>query len=686
MRRMRIWAMLAMATLALGALAAVSATAGARPHHKGSQQTKKQRLKLRTAKLQQVRSLQRRQGGDVAFDDAPAHQHGGAGGHLLPTHKNVKLVSKLSPTDQFGDIVEGQIADLSVFKGYAYLNSWSEETCTRGGTYVVDIKRPDRPVQAGFIPALKGNYHGEGAQVVHLNTDKFSGDLLAVNNERCDAVDAGGGFDLYDVSNPRKPKTLVQGVGDTGPDDGSLVGDEPAHDAHSVFVWKDGKNAYLFIVDDLELHDVDIFDVTNPRKPQPVAEYDFVEQFPQIVEGPTLDNLILFHDGVVKKIDGQQTLLAAYWDAGYVTVNVDDPANPQYIGDSSFEGPDPLTGLEPQEGNAHQGEFSADNKFILAADEDFSPYRPGSFSITTGPNAGDYASVAVGGGAAAANLPDKTLNGPVVYGGYGCNASTPVPQRSAINPPVAPGEEAILVLQRGPAFDTDEDYDGDGDIANDPEDACFPGDKAANAAAAGWDAVLLVNRHQASGSQADDGAQCGSGGFPPGAVIVTLCTTHEAFHLMFNDTPEFGVPYDDDVEGPAIGTVGEKVEGTSVFDGWGYAHLYRNNAGKLTHVDAYAIPEALDERYSTGFGDLSIHEFATDPEDRLAYSSYYAGGLRVFRFGPNGLNETGRYIDEGGNNFWGVEQFTYRGNRLIAASDRDYGLYVFDYTGPGEND
>ncbi|MBA3263518.1 MAG: hypothetical protein H0T69_13815 [Thermoleophilaceae bacterium] len=394
--------------------------------------------------------------------------------------------------------------------------------------------------------------------------------------------------------------------------------------------------------------------MTNPRKPVPVAEYDLVEEFPQIVEGPTLDNLILFHDGVVKKINGKQTLLASYWDAGYVTVDVSDPADPQYIGDSSFDGPDPLTGMEPQEGNAHQAEFSADDKFILAADEDFSPYRPGSFSITTGPNAGAFPSASVGGGAAAADLPDRTLNGPVVYGGYGCNASTPVPQRADVAPPVGSGEEAILVLQRGPAFDTDEDYDGDGDTANDPDDACFPGDKAANAAAAGWHAVLLVNRHQASGSQADDEAQCGSGGFPPGLVMVTLCTTHEAFHRMFNDPPEFGVPYDDDVEGPAIGTVGEKVEGTSVFDGWGYAHLYRNNAGKLEHVDAYAIPEALDERYASGFGDLSIHEFATDPEDRLVYSSYHSGGLRVLRFGANGLRETGRYIDEGGNNFWGV--------------------------------
>jgi hypothetical protein len=704
MGRMRVCAALALAALALGALAAVSATAGAEQRDRGAQLTKQQRLKAKAAHLraqkQLLRSAQRRDEGDVAPGasdpplegavDAmrdPGHQHGGALGHLLPTRKNVRLVSKLSPTDQFGDIVPEQIADLTVFKRHAYLNSWADPTCTRGGTYVVDIKRPDRPVQAGFIPALQGNYHGEGAHALRLKTDKFKGDLLAVNNERCANVEAGGGFDLYDVSNPRKPKTLVQGFGDTGPDDGSLVGEEPVHDSHNLFVWQDGRKAYIVIVDNFELHDVDIFDITNPRNPKPVAEYDLVEEFPQIVEGPTLDNLILNHDDVVKEIDGTQTMVASYWDAGYVTLDVDDPANIEYIGDSSFQGPDPLTGLEPQEGNAHQAEFSFDDRFILAADEDFSPYRPGTFSITTGPNAGEYPAVSVGGGAAAAQLPDRTLNGPVVYGGYGCNESTPVPQRSVINPPVVSGEEAILVLQRGPAFDPDEDYDADGDINNDADDACFPGEKAANAVAAGWDAVLLVNRHQASGNQADDLAACGSGGYPPGAVIVTLCTTHRAFHLMFNDTPEFGVPYDDDVEGPALGTVGEKVEGTSVFDGWGYAHLYRNNAGKLEHLDAYAIPEALDERFASGFGDLSIHEFATDPEARLAYSSYYSGGLRVFRFGgAAGLRETGRFIDEGGNNFWGVDQFTSRGNRLIALSDRDYGLYVFDYTGPGEDD
>ena len=67
----------------------------------------------------------------------------------------------------------------------------------------------------------------------------------------------------------------------------------------------------------------------------------------------------------------------------------------------------------------------------------------------------------------------------------------------------------------------------------------------------------------------------------------------------------------------------------------------------------------------------------------MAYSSYYAAGMRVFTFGAGGLTRQGKFIDEGGNNFWGVEQFTSGGVRYFAGSDRDYGLYIFRYTGPG---
>jgi hypothetical protein len=602
-------------------------------------------------------------------------QHGSPAGHLPSARENVELVGKLEPTRQFGQIVPEQIADLTVHEGFAYLNSWADPTCTKGGVYVVDIRNPSNPVEVGFIPALPGAFHGEGSQVFTIDTPSFQGDVLAVNNEGCTDGDPGG-FDLYDVSDPRNPQILIQGFGDGEPVEGTLTGStNTANHYHNIRMWAHGGRVFIVGVDNFEFHDVDIFEITNPRSPVAVAEFDLLEEFPQITDNLANGNLVLNHDDVIKIIGGRPQMLLSYWDAGYVKLDVTDPANPVYIGDTSFDGPDPLVpGIEPPEGNAHQVDFSADNGFLLAADEDFAPYRADEFSITSGPFAGQvFPSQEVSGGLSPASLPDLTLNGPTVYGGYGCDASRPIPPRSQFFPPaneMPGGQDAIVVLQRGPT----------GDPQN-PEEACFPGEKVANGQEAGYDAVLLVNRHL--GSADLDEPFCGSGGFPAGVTIPTLCTTHEAFHRIFNSEPQFQLPVPATGE-PAIGTLGERVQGTSIFDGWGYAHLYENSSGKMRRIDSYAIEEALDERFAFGFGDLSIHEWAPDPTERLAYSSYYAGGFRVASFGPNGIEEVGKFIDRGGNNFWGVEQFTTpQGERLIGASDRDFGLYIFRYTGAG---
>jgi len=156
----------------------------------------------------------------------------------------------------------------------------------------------------------------------------------------------------------------------------------------------------------------------------------------------------------------------------------------------------------------------------------------------------------------------------------------------------------------------------------------------------------------------------------------------------------FDVPYDHaaclagdgTVTAPvAVGTVGDSVSLASVFDGWGYIHLYGYGSGKFAELDTYAIPEAHDPAFASGFGDLSVHEVAMSHEDsRLAYFSYYAGGFRVARIdeATGTLNEVGHFIDTGGNNFWGVQVFERNGKEYVAASDRDFGLYIFEYTGP----
>jgi hypothetical protein len=621
--------------------------------------------------------------GDSTFS---GHQHGENTGHLPGSSQNVELVGELEPTDEFGDIVPGQIADLAVYKDFAYLNSWEEPTCTKGGTYVVDIRNPRKPKEVDFIPALPGTYHGEGAQVISVNTKAFTGDLLAVNNEFCTDAPTTAGFDLYDVTDPRNPRVLVQGAGDTGAE-GRMSGTELPNQYHSVFLWKDDGKVYLVGSDDEELHDVDIWDVSDPRKPKPVGETDMLETFPQIAEDPMPQgNLVLNHDMIVKEIDGRDVLLDSYWDAGYLLIDIENPAKPAYIGDTDFGEVDPLVpGISPPEGNAHQAEFSHDNRFFLAADEDFNPYRADKFFVDDQ----ERPAVEVGGGTSAASLSDQTLSGKVVYGGYGCPADpTALPQAAdytAEELGLQPGDEKILLMQRGPSDDPSADYNGNGDLT---DDACFPGEKAAKAFDAGWDAIVLVNRHLGSDDSTGE-PYCGSGGYDPAKPMVTICTTHAAYHELFGTTPQFGIPYTAD-DAPAIGAIsGKRVRATSKFDGWGYAHLFRRSAGKIERVDSYAIPEALDPAFAFGFGDLSIHEFATDPGQNLAYSSYYAGGVRVFRFGSGGLEEVGHYIDAQGNNFWGIETFTagsrlagnLEGKRLFAGSDRDHGIFIFRYTG-----
>jgi hypothetical protein len=610
----------------------------------------------------------------------PDHQHGVEEGHLTGSGAwgNIELlgVERVTSTPEL-------VADVAVSPDgqWAYLANWGEPDCagpeTGGqtspdaGAWVVDISNLRDPKQVGFIPSSQDSRPGEGMQVVNITTKQFSGDVLVMNNEHC-GKNGKGGVSMYDVTNPRKPYKLSEHFGDRA---NISLGD--SNDIHSAFAWDAGDKAYVVIVDNFENTDVDILDITNPKRPRLVSELFLDAMFPQITQTALGLVQVNLHDMVVKKIDGHWIMLLSYWDAGYVQLNVDDPANPTFIGDTQYNNPDPellesLGVALPPEGNGHQAEFTADNRFFIATDEDFAPYGATSFRIASGPGTGGYASVPVPGAAPIVILDDEKLNGPAVYGGYGCPTSAPIPTPASVPGYLAslqPGEEKIVVLQRGPAGDPSA-----------PEAACFPGDKAHQARLAGWDAVLFVNHH--AGEAASSTVPfCGSGAFVD--VIVGVCTTHTAFHRLF-DTPPLSAPFAYP-DGPAIGTISSgKIEATAAFDGWGYVHLYSNTltGGRFAELDTYAIDEAHDPAYAVGFGDLSVHEVATDTTDpSRAYLSYYSGGLRSLQIQGTELVEVGGYLDPKGNNFWGVETFVRNGQTIILGSDRDSGLWVFRRTG-----
>jgi hypothetical protein len=198
---------------------------------------------------------------------------------------------------------------------------------------------------------------------------------------------------------------------------------------------------------------------------------------------------------------------------------------------------------------------------------------------------------------------------------------------------------------------------------------------------AGWDAVLFVNRHVSDDPEAEEVPPfCGSGAFED--EVVSICTTHEAFHHLF------GLPIPETYTYPeniAIGQIGERIEVGSVFDGWGYVWLL--DAATLEPLDTYAIPESQDPDFAFGFGDLTVHEVAVDPQNAsLAYLSYYGGGLRAIQIQCTNpadtstceLVEVGGYLDPEGNDFWGVETFVGEdGQTYILASDMDSGLWIF---------
>jgi len=577
-----------------------------------------------------------------AGDPKDAHQHGDTAGHLPGSSTdNVDLVSKL----RLKNVVPEKIADVGVLGDFAYLAAWGVRTCKYNGVHVVDISDVQNPKEVAFVGSKEGSYPGEGIQAIPLDTKFFNGKVLVSNNEKCNDKTGFGGLNIYDVTRPKQPTALAEGIGDFTVNG---QGKKQANEIHSVFAWDAGARAYAVMTDNEEGKDVDIMDITNPRKPFLTAEYDLDQTFPQIEQAaPSNLKEVFLHDMVVKQIDGRQVMLLSYWDAGYVAVDVTDVHAPQYIRDSDFTNPDPEAAesgfIVPPEGNGHEAEFTMDNQYVVGADEDFGPYALSARNTTDGTE------ITASQGSDTPQLHDETIAGETVFVGRSCNGDPAVPAGDGTQ---------IAVVERG---------------------LCTFTEKVANVeAAGGYDAILVFNRTASDACEIPLGMSV-EGGIPTFGVA----PRSQGFAL-------FDVPYDQAAceagdgtqQAPiAIGTVGDSVEFSSYFDGWGYVHLFENEAGKMTELDTYAIPEAHDPAYAEGYGDLSVHEVATSQQvaNRL-YFSYYSGGFRVAEIENDEIVEKGHYIDPAGNNFWGVQVFQQGDQEYVAASDRDHGLWIFQYT------
>ncbi|HEV8572175.1 MAG TPA: hypothetical protein VGR49_03870 [Actinomycetota bacterium] len=629
-------------------------------------------------------------------------QHGPLTDHLLQSPRNVEVVGRVRLTN-----IPGGIADVHYYKGYAYLNAWAPyctttttgEPLNGGGTFVVDARDPANPRKVGFIDAGPNNYKTEGAHVFHMDTRYFTGDVLITSNEACDSVfPHRGGVDLYDVTDPTNPVALALGVGDTDYESPGM-GPE-ANQAHSAMGWFDRASgrAYAVLVDNEELADVDILDITNPFRPGLIAETgllgadvdDPADDWPASVNA--FGDNAFHHDMWVQKIEGHWHIMPSYWDAGWVDLNVDNPSNPVFLGDFEYSTPDPeFPDASPPEGNAHQGEWNKSRRMFFGSDEDFSGERFETFQITSGTFSGEERNAGEFGWTVpiSSKFPDdQQVNGPTVWGGSGCpedlDANGTSDRQEAIDNAskddvfpggagLDPGEEPSIVFTRG---------------------ICFFSEKVETGQMAGYDSVIIGNHHAGAGGGANpDATLCGGQGHEYTKTAVGICVGHKTMHDFFDDTPEYDaesspnpVTYHghDITSDVPYGTVGAEFTGTVVFDGFGYIHSI--DANTLEELDTFAPAVVKKPENSFGFGTLSVHEVETDPRlgVRLVYVAWYNAGFRVVAYDSAGnIRQVGRFIAQKGNDFWGAA-VQKRGSRrpLLHMSDRDYGLFIFKYTGP----
>ena len=569
----------------------------------------------------------------------------------FPSSANVSelsVVSHLNIAVGPGHITDVWAHTAANARSYAYLGSFNQPFCSPDitGVHIVDISDPSSPQKVGFLSSPVGTRVND-VKVEHIDTSFFTGDILVHSVEFCSGEPTpspgttSAGIVIHDVTDPLMSKPLAP--------DFSLD-----FEVHNTFIYQQGDRAFVLVVEDGGVRDFHIVDITNPSSPREVSARGWVDWF-----DPNVDQLFLgafavplLHDVWVQSYPsdapnaafaGKTIAYLAYWDAGLVLLDITDPANPIFLGDSDYLDPDPLTGRSP-EGNSHVAVPTADGDLVFMGDEDFSLTRL-VFSVDTGDFAGEYIAAEGGFTTPLDELEGQMMSGPTTFVGLACTVDSIPPPAPAT---LEPGERFIAVIERG---------------------ICQFDEKIANVAAAGYDGAMVFNQVDAPNQVIFMGGDPNEDTIP--AVFVSRFTGFAI--LGISPASLASTPL------PPVGTMGERVTTRQgVFDGWGYGRVLDvSDPSNIVELGQYATENVLAEPVPPG--EHSMHNVIV--EGRRAYISWYADGIRVVDFShPEEPKEIARFVDTAsGSNFWGVYLFKHPdGETYILGSDRNTGLWILE--------
>ena len=272
--------------------------------------------------------------------------------------RNVEVLAHVYPGP-------GTNADVYGYRNHAYLASWVGRGCLSKGVRVYDLRDPRNPTHVSTFadvasdPSLRRTWT-EKVIVKHVNTPAFNGDLAVVSFQTCsgtaDRLDPSvfRGFGLYDVTNPAQPVQLALYATEPGVNRGS----------HEIWLESAGDRAYVYTaIIDSELRterakaDFRIVDVSDPRSPVEVGQWGAWKELGIPPRETGRQNF------VHSVITNDQATLAylSYWDLGTVILDISNPAQPRYLGRTSFRA--------DETGNAHSAAIARGDDLLVETRE-----------------------------------------------------------------------------------------------------------------------------------------------------------------------------------------------------------------------------------------------------------------------------------------------------------------------------
>jgi hypothetical protein len=278
----------------------------------------------------------------------------------------------------------GYNADVWTHKGYAYVGQWGfadwatgnsrfcpDDPETRGAA-IVDARVP---AQARWVSRLL-NPVGTSIEDVVVFTARYGpyagrdiavGGLQWCGGLRSDLA-AERGLMLWDVTSPATPirigylKTAccTRGVHELEVQHRADLGRTFVYASVPTSRYPDVAN--MSGVRDVNGHgDFRLFEITNPAAPTQISEWAIQDAGgPFAAQGCDPDGN--YGHSAEPSLDGKLAFFA-YWDSGFVALDLTNPANPVFKGRTAY--------AADEDGDAHSSQYDEARKLLFTADEDF---------------------------------------------------------------------------------------------------------------------------------------------------------------------------------------------------------------------------------------------------------------------------------------------------------------------------